>query len=102
MVALTDRADGCVLPVRAQPGARRNGIVGVHGGALKIAVAAPAQDGRANDALVEVLIEALGVKRSQIALVSGATSRAKRFLVRGVNSAELHTRLLGLLEPRTK
>ena len=60
MIPLTEHAEGLVLPVRAQPGARRNGVQGEQAGALKVAVTAPAQDGRANAALVEVLREALG------------------------------------------
>ena len=48
MIAVTDHAEGCVLPVRAQPGARRAGVQGEQAGALKIAVTAPPEDGRAN------------------------------------------------------
>ena len=54
MIAITDHAEGCVLPVRAQPGARRSGVQGEQNGALKVAVQAPPQDGRANEALVAV------------------------------------------------
>jgi uncharacterized protein (TIGR00251 family) len=97
MIAITEHAEGLLLPVRAQPGARRNGVQGEQAGALKVAVTAPPQDGRANEALVEVLRAALGLKRSQLELVSGATSRDKRFLVRGVGRAELEQRLAALL-----
>jgi uncharacterized protein (TIGR00251 family) len=83
--------------VRAQPGARRNGVQGEQAGALKVAVTAPPQDGRANEALAEVLRAALGLKRSQLELVAGATSRDKRFLVRGLARAELERRLAALL-----
>jgi uncharacterized protein (TIGR00251 family) len=98
MIPLTDHAEGVVLPVRAQPGARRAGVQGEQNGALKVAVNAPAQDGRANEALVEVLRETLGLKRSQVELLSGATGRAKRFLVRGLTRAELERRLAALLD----
>lgn len=93
MIQIADHAEGCVLTVRAQPGARRNGIVGAHGDALKVSVTASPDKGRANDALVEVLAESLGLTRSQIALVSGTTSRQKKFLVRGV-TAEILQKLL--------
>jgi uncharacterized protein (TIGR00251 family) len=96
MITITDHADGCILPVRAQPGARRNGVQGEQAGALKVAVMAPPEDGRANAALVEVLREALGVKRSQVELLSGATSRAKKFLIRGVTKAELEKVIMSL------
>src|SRR5262249_41572423 len=47
MVSVAEHAEGCVLPVRAQPGARRAGVQGEQGGALKVAVSAPPEDGRA-------------------------------------------------------
>jgi uncharacterized protein (TIGR00251 family) len=97
MIAVTDHAEGCVLPVRAQPGARRTGVQGEQAGALKVAVTAPPEDGRANQALLETLREALGLKRSQVELLSGQTSRDKRFLIRGLTRAELETRLAELL-----
>ncbi len=97
MIAVAEHAEGLVLPVRAQPGARRNGVQGEQAGALKVAVTAPPQDGRGNEALAEVLRAALGLKRSQLELVGGATSRDKRFLVRGVARAELERRLAALL-----
>src|SRR5271157_4456097 len=97
MIELTDHAEGVVLPVRAQPGARRDGVQGEQNGALKVAVTAPPEDGRANAALVEVLRDELGLKRSQVELLSGQTSRTKRFLVRGVSKVELQQRLAGLL-----
>jgi uncharacterized protein (TIGR00251 family) len=86
---IRDHADGCILSVRAQPGARRDAIVGEHGGMLKVAVSAPPDKGRANDAIIAVLAAAFGIKRSQIELVSGATSRQKQFLLRGVTREQL-------------
>jgi uncharacterized protein (TIGR00251 family) len=97
MIELGEHAEGCVLPVRAQPGARRAGVQGEQNGALKVAVTAPPEDGRANQALLEVLREALGLKRSQVELLSGQTSRDKRFLIRGVDREELRRRLAVLL-----
>src|SRR5688572_6489639 len=97
MIILSTHAEGCVLPVRAQPGARRAGVLGEQGGALKVAVTAPPEDGRANKALLEALREALGVKRSQVELLSGETSRDKRVLIRGVVKAELEERVGALL-----
>jgi uncharacterized protein (TIGR00251 family) len=88
MISLVERSDGYILPVRAQPGARKNAIVGEHDGALKVTVSAPPQDGRANEAIVEVLRKALGLKRSQVELLSGEKSRDKKFLIRGASKAE--------------
>lgn len=96
MIAVTDHAEGCVLPVRAQPGARRAGVQGEQAGALKIAVTAPPEDGRANRALIEELRKALGLKRSQVELIGGQTSRDKRFLIRGLARTEVEARLSAL------
>ena len=93
MIAITEHAEGCILPVRAQPGARKAGVLGEQAGALKIAVTAPPEDGRANKALTEALRELLGLKRSQVELLSGATSRDKRFVIRGMSKAELEKSL---------
>jgi uncharacterized protein (TIGR00251 family) len=98
MIALSQHANGCILPVRAQPGARRAGVVGEQNGALKVAVTAPPEDGRANAALIEVLRDCLGLKRSQLELLSGATARDKKFLVQGVSLEELTQRLQRLLQ----
>jgi uncharacterized protein (TIGR00251 family) len=97
MIAITEHAEGCVLPVRAQPGARKPGVLGEQAGALKVAVTAPPEGGRANQALAEVLCEALGLRRSQVELLGGATSRDKRFLIRGLTKDELTTRVASLL-----
>jgi uncharacterized protein (TIGR00251 family) len=97
VIVLSDHAEGVVLPVRAQPGARKAGVLGEQAGALKVAVTAPPEDGRANKALTELLRELLGLKRSQIELLSGATGRDKRFLIRGLNKAELGSRLADVL-----
>ena len=98
MIDITDHAEGCVLPVRAQPNARKPGVQGEQAGSLKVAVTAPPEDGRANKALTEVLREVFGLKRSQVELLSGTTSREKRFLIRGVSRNELQTLLIQLLE----
>jgi len=65
------------LTLHVQPGARKSGIAGIHGDALKIRIAAPASDNKANGALVEFLGETLGVPKSAIAIRRGATGRRK-------------------------
>ena len=73
-------ADGTfVLAIHAQPGAKRTEVAGIHGEALKVRIAAPALEDRANDALVEFLATKLGVPRRDVRLASGAKSREKRF-----------------------
>jgi uncharacterized protein (TIGR00251 family) len=96
-MAIADHAEGCVLRVRAQPGARNNRIVGWHGGALKVAVTAPPEAGKANQALANLLCDQLGRKRAQVELLSGAGSRDKRFLIRGLSRTELERKLAALV-----
>jgi uncharacterized protein (TIGR00251 family) len=98
MVTIGEHAEGWMLPVRAQPGAKKTGVLGEHAGALKVSVTAPPQDGRANQALLEALRELLGLRRSQVELLGGETSRDKRFLIRDISRAELEARITRLLE----
>jgi uncharacterized protein (TIGR00251 family) len=74
--------DAIILSVHVQPRAGRSAVVGRHGSALKVRVAAPPVDERANAATVAVLAEALGVAPGAVELVSGARSRLKRFRIR--------------------
>jgi uncharacterized protein len=92
-VMLKEHAQGVVVLVRAQPGSRKEGIIGTHAGRLKVAVHAAPEKGKANAALVEVIAEALGVKRNQISLISGETSQDKAFLVAGVMAGDVEQRL---------
>jgi len=89
------RPGGVVLEVYAQPGARRTMIVGEHGGRLKIAVNAPPLDGRANQALRELLSVKLGLPQRAVTLGTGDTSREKRFFAATIAPAdEIARRLL--------
>ena len=97
-IQIVDHADGCVVNVRAQPNARRNMLVGEQGGALKVAVTAPPDKGKANDSIVRVIADSLGLKRSHVELIAGSTSRAKKYLVRNMTAEELRGKLAALLE----
>lgn len=71
-----------MLVVHAQPGAKQSGFAGVHGDALKIRLAAPPLDGRANRELCRFLADACGVAPSAVEITSGEGARAKRVRVR--------------------
>jgi len=98
VIQVTACAEGCTLAVRAQPGARRTGVLGALNGALKVAVAAPPDKGKANAAVQEALCAALGLKRSQVELVAGHASRDKKFLLHGVNSHVISQRIRAIFE----
>ncbi len=93
----TDR--GVILPVYAQPGARKNAVTGVHAGRLKVAVTQAPEKGKANQAIVDMLAGALRVKKSQVMLLSGETSRQKKFLIAGLSLEDLRARLGALAGP---
>ena len=93
MIAIQPHPEGATLAVRAQPGAKKNAVLGERAGALKVSVTAPPEDGRANAALVEVLKEWLDVKRSQVELLSGKSNRNKVFLIRDISVERLTERV---------
>lgn len=98
MIAPEQHPQGVIIPVKAQPGARRNGLAGEHAGALKVQVTQAPERGKATEAVLETMADALGLKRSQVSLLSGATSPQKRILVTGISLADLTERLRSVLE----
>ena len=88
-----DGPEGVVLRVHVQPGAGRSAVVGRHGDALKVRVAAPPVEGRANEATRALLADALGVPEADVELTSGQSSRTKRFRLKGVDAEEADKRL---------
>jgi uncharacterized protein len=88
-----DSPEGIVLRIHVQPGAGRSAVVGRHGDALKVRVAAPPVEGRANEAARALLAEALGVPETDVELTSGQSSRSKRFRLNGLDAEEGEKRL---------
>jgi len=86
-LTVRERAGRLRLDVRVQPRASRSELAGVHGGALKVRLQAPPVDGAANDALVVLIAESLGVPRARVRIVAGATSRTKVVEIEGVQRA---------------
>ena len=93
MIALQPHPQGTILPVRAHAGARRNEVRGEQEGMLKVSVTQAPEKGKANKAILELIANRLGLRKSQIELVSGETSPQKRFLVRDVAVGELARRI---------
>ena len=88
-----DVAGGCTLSVRIHPGARKNTVTGIHAESLKISLTTPPVDGRANEALIAFLAEALRLPRSRITLITGQTSRTKLIRITGKSAADVHAAL---------
>ena len=87
------------LVVRVQPGARRAAVKGRRAdGALQVAVSAPAEGGRANEAVVRLLAEWLGLKPREVRIARGATSRSKTVEFDGLEREALERRIAELGE----
>jgi uncharacterized protein (TIGR00251 family) len=85
---LTAVPGGTRLRLRVRPGAKTTAVVGAHGGALKIAVAAPPERGKANRAVVKLLAETFGLPATAVTITAGETSQDKVAVV-GLGVARL-------------
>jgi len=74
-------AQGWLIAVHAQPGAKKSAVAGLHGEALKIRIAAPPVEGKANEALAAFVAKALGLPLRAVSIVKGGSSREKLLLV---------------------
>ena len=81
------------LQLRVSPGAARTGVVGRHGAAWKVRVAAAPEDGRANAAVVRLLADTLGLAVRDVEIVSGHGSRDKTVALAGIDPDETERRL---------
>jgi len=82
------------LKLRIVPNAKRDEVTGEHGDAVKIKVAAPAIEGKANEALLEFIAEKLGLHHRDITLIAGEKSRDKLIEIENLDAAEARARLL--------
>ncbi len=81
------------IPVKVQPNAGKNQVVGLSNGIWRIKVAAPPDKGKANKELVEFLSEVLGLGKDQIAIIKGHTGHNKLVSIDGLTKAEVEVRL---------
>jgi uncharacterized protein (TIGR00251 family) len=82
------------LHLRVSPGASSDAVVGRHGAAWKVRVAAPPENGKANAAVVRLLAGALGVPARDVSIVSGQSSRDKTVALAGLDTDEIERRLV--------
>ncbi len=94
---IDDRPGGAEVSVRVIPRAGRDVVAGERDGALLVRLAAAPVDGAANDALVRILAETLGVPRRAVTLVSGERSRRKRVRIAGLTAGDAARRLSAIL-----
>jgi uncharacterized protein (TIGR00251 family) len=92
-VKIRDVAGGCVIAVKAVPGASRDKIAGVLGDCLKIATSAPPEKGNANAAVAAILAKSLRLDKRGVELSSGPTSPRKEFRIAGLTAQALRERM---------
>ncbi len=96
-IAWTEDARGIVVPLQVQPGGRKNEIRGEQAGSLKISVTAKPENGKANEAVIELLAKVWRLRKSQIHILSGETSRQKRVLLSEISTSEFEPKLAASL-----
>ena len=97
---LRPHPEGVLVAVWVVPAAQHSEVVGLHGGALRVRVTAPAEGGKANRAAADLVARALGGRRGEV--TAGAGSRHKRVLVSGVSVEAAQKRLRILLASRPR
>jgi uncharacterized protein len=93
MIAVNESGSAITFAVKLRPRAKRDAVVGELGDALKLAVAAPPVEGRANEACIRFLAELLKVPRSSITIASGHSTRNKIIRIAGLTAGEFRARL---------
>lgn len=93
MLDLVTTNSGVILSIRTQPGSSKNRIVGEYGGRLKLAVTAAPEKGKANKAVIELLADTLRINASSIHIISGESSRDKRFVIEGLTLEDVASSL---------
>ena len=96
---ITPARDGITIKVRVIPRAAKSGVAGVRDDALLVRLNAPPVEGAANDELVRVLSDLLGVSKRAVAIVGGARARSKIVRVTGIDVETCRSKLLA--SPRT-
>ena len=93
MLEITSSDDGVRFRIKVVPGASRTRIAGELDGALKLAVAAPPEKGRANRQVLALLAATLGVRATQVRIETGRSSAYKLCSVSGVTAEQVHEAL---------
>lgn len=95
-IAVTPAEDGFSFEVRVSPSSKLTRVLGAYGERLKVQVAAPPEDNRANEELMEAIAGWLGISPRYVVLVAGYKSRDKTIVVKGIEERDLRRRLAEL------
>ena len=91
---IEEKEGNCLLRCRIQPSASKTAIAGIYDGSLKIALAAPPVDGKANKALCQYIAKLSGVPKSSVSVLKGEKGRSKTVLIVGIKAQKLKPILL--------
>ncbi|MBN1881465.1 MAG: YggU family protein [Deltaproteobacteria bacterium] len=89
MLTISEKDGSAVFSVRVKPGGKKDEVIGVHDGALKLSVTAPPVEGKANRAVSKFISRLLGIAPSRVSIVSGESSRTKRVKIEGLSAQEV-------------
>jgi uncharacterized protein (TIGR00251 family) len=95
MLEISQKGEACTFGVSVKTSAKNSRVVGEENGVLKIEVAAPPVEGKANDAVVKLIAKSLGVAPTRVSIVAGQKSKKKRITVSGIDREDV----LGLAGP---
>jgi hypothetical protein len=98
LLSLRESKEGVIFEVLLQPRSSRNEISGIHEDCLKIRIASPPVEGKANQACIDFIARSLGLRRSEVEMISGHTSRRKRLLARNITIEDFKRRLNHFIE----
>lgn len=93
MLNINNTPEGARLSIRVQPRSSQNKICGVNNGALKIKITAPPVEGEANQAVIKLLAQCLGVPRTNISIAKGETSKNKLVDIIGIDARWLENKI---------
>ena len=93
VIPINDSPSGATFAVKVHPRAKKNGITGHIGDALKVALTAPPVEGRANEACIDFFAKVLDVPRSSVTIAAGQNSRGKVIRVGGLTAQQVRQRL---------
>ena len=93
MFAINEHGKGVTFAIKVHPRAKKNAITGELGDALKVSIATPPIEGRANEACIEFFAKLLKVPRSSVTIASGQSNRKKVIRVVGISAEEIRKRI---------
>ena len=90
MIKIREMEDGIVVSVKVQPNSSKDRVVGEYADQIKIAVTVAPEKGKANKAVIKLFAKWLGIKNSDIQIISGETSRDKELFIRNITEEDLY------------